>query len=170
VSVGGGANLQRCRALAHWLSQVWSRFHRSSTGKPEGSCGTPAVVVHNLVSDLAFAAATGEWPVLGHRTVMSIRPWSASKWMAVVATPLPHEQLSPSTGRRLPATARADQVSRTAPRAALFVGIWSAYLVGDGLAGVSEQLRALGGLELPGLRLLGLATHDLVHPIQPRRP
>jgi hypothetical protein len=57
----------------------------------------------------------------------------------------------------------------TVERAALFAGIWFAYLVGGVLAGVGQQLWALGAITLPVLGLLALALVDFVHPIQPGR-
>jgi uncharacterized membrane protein YoaK (UPF0700 family) len=57
----------------------------------------------------------------------------------------------------------------TLERAALFGGIWAAYLVGGVLAGLGQQLWALGSLILPVLALAALAVVDLLHPIQPGR-
>jgi uncharacterized membrane protein YoaK (UPF0700 family) len=67
------------------------------------------------------------------------------------------------------AVAGSPALEGTLERAALFAGIWLAYLVGGVLAGVGQQLWALGALVLPVLGLLGLAAVDFVHPIQPGR-
>jgi uncharacterized membrane protein YoaK (UPF0700 family) len=76
----------------------------------------------------------------------------------------------PTTTDHGEAVAASSALEGTLERAALFAGIWLAYLVGGVLAGVGQQLWALGALVLPVLGLLGLALVDLVHPIQPGRP
>jgi hypothetical protein len=67
------------------------------------------------------------------------------------------------------AVAASPALAGTLERAALFGGVWFAYVVGGVLAGVGEQLWALGALVLPVLGLLALAALDLVRPIQPGR-
>ena len=76
----------------------------------------------------------------------------------------------PPTTDRGQAVAASPALEGTLERAALFAGIWVAYLVGGVLAGLGQQLWALGALVLPVLGLLGLAAVDVVHPIQPGRP
>jgi uncharacterized membrane protein YoaK (UPF0700 family) len=55
-------------------------------------------------------------------------------------------------------------------RAALFGGIWAAYLVGGVLAGIGLQLWQLSSLIVPVLALVGLSVVDMLHPLQPGRP
>jgi uncharacterized membrane protein YoaK (UPF0700 family) len=68
------------------------------------------------------------------------------------------------------AVAASPALEGTLERAALFTGIWFAYLVGGLLAGLGMQLWALGALILPVVGLVGLAVLDLLRPIQPGRP
>ena len=68
------------------------------------------------------------------------------------------------------AVAASPALEGTLERALLFAGIWAAYLMGGVLAGVSQQLWAVGALVLPVLGLLGLALLDLLRPLQPGRP
>jgi uncharacterized membrane protein YoaK (UPF0700 family) len=75
----------------------------------------------------------------------------------------------PPTTDRGGAVAASPALEGTVERAALFAGIWFAYLVGGVLAGVGQQLWALGAITLPVLGLLALALVDFVHPIQPGR-
>jgi uncharacterized membrane protein YoaK (UPF0700 family) len=67
------------------------------------------------------------------------------------------------------AVAAAPALEGTLERAALFAGIWLAYLVGGVMAGIGLQLWALAALILPVLGLVGLAVLDVLRPIQPGR-